>query len=667
MDEMPEESSQQPSRDTTPSELSRLAELAAAGRYRELEKEAHELLAQLPAEGLVWKMLATSLWMQGKDALQALQRVAQLLADDAEAHSNLGTALRAHGRLDDAVRCYLRALEIRPDFAGGHSNLGGALFDLARFDEAVECYHRAIAIQPNIAVFNSNLGDALRARGQLHEAVPCYRRALELDPNFFEAHEGLGKTMQDLGQLDQALASYRHALALRPDSTFAHTNLGDGYLAIGRMNEAEASYRHALALDPLHAEAHNGLAGALRMQNRAAEAEASCRRALEIKPNFALASVCLALFESENGRFAQAEDLLKKAIAIEPDSPDVWASIPGLRKMTSGDAGWLTEAQRITNRPLPPRREANLRYAIGKYFDDLSEFDQAFANYRRANDLSRLHGRKHDRDEVAREFDQAIECYSRDWIARRRIEANASELPVFIVGMPRSGTTLSEQIIASHPAVFGAGELSNWVPVSTRYVSTPLSEEQSENVIRKLGGDYLRLLREQSVDALRVVDKTPGNFRCIGLIHAALPDARIIHMRRNPIDTCLSIYFQDFHMAHSYANDLEDLAHYYRQYLRLMEHWRSTIPEKSILEVPYEGLTHDQEAWSRRMLEFVGLPWDPRCLDFHSTKRRIITFSKWEARQVISKSSVARWRNYEKFLGPLLSLVKPGPEALKEA
>jgi tetratricopeptide (TPR) repeat protein len=663
-----EGSSRQPFRVATPDELSRLDALAAAGRYPELEKEAQVLLAQVHSAGSIWKMLATSLWMQGKDALPALQRSVQLLPDDAEAHCNLGTALRARGRLEEAERCFRRGLEIQPEFAEAHNNLGGVLLDLARFDEAVESFRRALTLKPTIALFNSNLGAALRARGQPDEAAQCHRRALEIDPVSFEAHSGLGRAMQDLEQFDQALASYHRALALKPDSAVAHNNLGDGYLASRKMYEAEASYRRALALDPLLAEAHNGLGGALRMQEqRGVEAEASCRRALEIKPNLVVASVCMAQFEVENGRFAQAEGLLKKALAIDPNSLEALASMPRLRKMTRDDSGWQTDAERVANRRLPPQREANLRYSMGKYFDDVCDYEQAFTNYRRANDLSRLHGLKHDRDEVARDFEQTINCHNREWIARSRIETNASERPIFVIGMPRSGTTLAEQILASHPAVFGAGELSNWIQLSTWYKSTPLNAEQSGNFIRRLGADYLQMLQKQSVDARRVVDKTPSNFKCLGLMHAALPQARIIHLRRHPIDTCLSIYFQDFNLVHSYTNNLEDLAHYYRQYLRVMEHWRSSIPEKLFLEVSYEDLVEDQETWSRKMLEFVGLPWDPRCLDFHLTQRRITTFSKWQVRQPISKTSVARWRNYEQFLGPVLSLAQPGPEAPSEA
>ena len=222
--------------------------------------------------------------------------------------------------------------------------------------------------------------------------------------------------------------------------------------------------------------------------------------------------------------------------------------------------------------------------------------------------------------------------------------------------MPRSGTTLAEQILASHPAVFGAGELPYWNNASWAYESSRRDDGTSERTPGELGNDYLRLLEGLSTDALRVVDKMPGNFLHLGLIHAAFPHARIIHMRRNPIDTCLSIYFQNFTTGHSYANDLENLAHYFSEYRRVMEHWRSTLPANAILDLPYEELVEDQETWSRKMVQFIDLPWDPRCLEFHRTGRTVSTASLWQVRQQISKTSVARWRNYEKFVGPLLPL-----------
>jgi hypothetical protein len=311
---------------------------------------------------------------------------------------------------------------------------------------------------------------------------------------------------------------------------------------------------------------------------------------------------------------------------------------------------------------LPIQHEINMRYAIGKYFDDVKDFEPAFASYRLANELTKRYGVRYDRDRLTRRVDRITVAYDRHWLRRMRLEANPSERPVFIVGMPRAGTTLTEQILASHPAVFGAGELRFWHTASADYESSSLSGN-GHVAISGLSGRYLRQIDDLSADALRVVDKMPANTMNLGLIHAAFPNARIIHMRRNPIDTCLSIYFQVFSTTHSYANDLEDLAHYYTQYLRVMEHWRATLPEGAILDIPYEGLVEDPEAWSRKMLQFVGLPWDPRCLDFHRTSRTVLTASNWQVRQKISTSSVGRWRSYEKFVGPLRHLMNIGPFA----
>jgi hypothetical protein len=228
---------------------------------------------------------------------------------------------------------------------------------------------------------------------------------------------------------------------------------------------------------------------------------------------------------------------------------------------------------------------------------------------------------------------------------------------VFIVGMPRSGTTLTEQILAAHPEVFGAGELSFWADAGSKYALHAAGNPDEEGGLRALADEYLQLLDRLSPGPRRVVDKFPANFMYLGLIHAALPHARIIHMRRHPIATCLSIYFQDFQGANSYANDLEHLAHYYSEYSRVMAHWRSTLPAGVMLEVPYERLVGEPEPWIRRLVEFVRLPWDPTCLDFDQARRTIMTFSKWQARQKISSSAVNRWHKYAKFIEPLLPLV----------
>jgi tetratricopeptide (TPR) repeat protein len=641
-----------------PHGIKQLVALMNAGRDTELESKARELLNQHPNVGVLWQLLSVSLSRQGKDDLQALQMATKLLPEDAVAHNNLANALGRLGRLEDAVINYRHALRLNPQFAEAHNNLGHALLDLRQLDAAAASLRRAIELKPCYAEAHDNLGTTLLELGRPNEAVASYHRALEIEAEFTEVHNNLGNALLELGRLDGALASYRRALKINPNFTEAHNNLGNGLRGLGKLQDAETSYRRALEINPNFAEAHCNLGIVLRLQGRTAEAQACCRRALDLKPRSPEAYAVLAEASADQGDFAKAERMFEHAISIAPESPEVWAGIARLRRMTRSDTAWLEQAQRIVERGLPPRREIGLRYAIGKYFDDVQDFEQAFINFRRANELTKPRRPAHDSEQLTRTVDLMARAYDQSWVSRRRPGALESGRPVFVVGMLRSGTSLAEQILASHPAVFGAGELTFWSGALAGYHASALGAAESDAVLPHLAGDYLQLLQRLSSDALRVVDKMPTNFPYLGLIHAALPNARIIHLRRNPADTCLSIYFQHFEATVSYANDLEDLAHYYTQYLRVMAHWRSILPEQVLLEVPYEGLVAHQEAWSRRMLEFIGLPWDPRCLEFHKTNRTVITASKWQVRQALMSSSVERWRNYEKFLGPLRRLME---------
>jgi tetratricopeptide (TPR) repeat protein len=633
-----------------------LIAMLQAGRYVELESRVRELLGQHPNSGAMWQMLGVVLARQEKNAVHASEMAAKLLPGDAGAHNNLGNALARLGQADQAVASYRRALELNPDFADAHNNLGNALLDLGQFEQAAASYRRALEINPHLQEAHNHLGNALRVLFRLEEAAASYRHALVLRPDFAEAHNNLGNVLFELGQLDEAFAHYRRALVLKPDFAEAHNNLGSLLRGFGQLQAAIASYQRALALQPHFAEAHSNLGIALRLMGRTAEAEASCLKALEISPDSASTVVALAEIHADTGQFAEAERMFMRAISIDPETPEGWSGICRVRKMSVSDTAWLASAQRIAGMHLPPRKEIQLRYAIGKYFDDVRDFERAFNNFRRANELAKRCGAKHDRRDVEQAVDQITRVYDRNWLSEAGAITMASERPVFIIGMLRSGTTLAEQILASHPAVHGAGELPFWTNAFAAHTSSAADTEASAALVRRLANEYLRLLQGLSADTLRVIDKMPANFWVLGLIHAALPNARIIHLRRNPIDTCLSIYFQRFETGVSYANDLDDLVHYYIQYLRLITHWRSILPADSILDVPYEGLVESQEAWTRKMLAFTGLSWDARCVDFHLTNRTVITASKWQVRQKISASSVDRWRNYEKFIGPLLKL-----------
>jgi predicted O-linked N-acetylglucosamine transferase (SPINDLY family) len=612
-----------------PGRLNELAALMKAGRLVELENKSREMLVKYPTSGVIWQILGISLARQGKDALEAAQRAADFLPQDAGALINLGNALGRVGRLDEAARKYQQALILQPQSAEAHQNLGNVLLDL----------------------------------GQSASAAASCRSALELRPDYAEAHETLGNALLDLGRLADAAASYRRALDIAPQFAETHNNLGCALRALGKLDEALASFGRAIEIEPNFADAHCNRGIALRLKGRTDEAQAACRKALEIDPQSTAAWMVLAEALADKGQFSDAENLFKRIISIEPQSPQAWAGIARSRKMTSNDSDWLTQAQRIADGPLAYRQEIPLRYAIGKYFDDVRDFERAHQNFQRAHELAKRHGEKHDRPGLTRVVDEIIRSCDRDWLRRMRAGSNPSTRPVFIVGMLRSGTTLAEHILASHPAVFGAGELTFWSTVSTMCSTSAAPDAPGRPTLFGLAGDYLRILENLSGDALRVVDKMPTNFAFLGLIHAALPNARIIHMQRHPLDNCLSIYCQHFESAVSYANDLEDLAHYYTEYRRVMHHWESVLPEEAVLHVPYEALVSDPEAWSRAMLNFIGLPWDPRCLDFHQTHRSIVTASKWQVRQKITGSSVGRWRHYEKFLAPLRGLTEPSPSA----
>ena len=566
-------------------------------KYAELEHETLELLRREPESGVMWQMLAVALISQGKDARYALTRAVQNDPADAIAHNNLGNAFARAGQFDQAIASYRRALNLRPQFIEAHHNLAQA---------------------------HDNLGGALLAIGRVDEAVASFRGAVEIDPEFFEAHNNLGNALRGAGQLDQALASYDRALQIMP----------------------------------LFAEAHCNRAIALRLLGRATDARAACWSALGIRPRFASVLIVLGELCADNGDFLEAEGFFKQAIVIEPEVVEAWAGLAGVRTMTHDDADWLIQALAITKRPMTPRKQAVLEFAIGKCLDDRREFGQAFAHFRRANEAVKRCRPPHDRQGLTETVDSIIRDHDETWFDKSRHQSSDSPRPVFIVGMLRSGTTLAEQIVASHPSVLGAGELPFWRSAFSEFRAVQRTPMERDMACGRLTSDYLQLLRGLSPNALRIVDKMPTNFAFLGLIHALFPHARIIHMQRNPLDTCLSIYFQNFDAAVTYANDLEDLAHYYEEYVRLMNHWRSSLPSGVMLEVPYEDLVTNQETWSRNMVEFVGLPWDSKCLDFHLMKRTVVTASKWQVRQKINSSAIGRWRNYDSRLGPLRRLVR---------
>ena len=687
--------SDKPAASLNPHEIGALVALVDQNRLGEAERRARALLEVHPGAGMLWKILSVTLVRQGRDALQALHRTAQLMPQDAEAHANLGAALhdqgqwaqasaslfralairpddagtlvdaanalKALGRPREAVPLYRRAIELQPGLAEAHNNLGNALLALDEHAAAAGCYRRALAINPALSTAHNNLGLALAAGGQAEEAAASYRQALLLNPGYVEAMSNLGNVLRDLGGHREAASLHARAVELEPANAESRCNLGNALLELGRIDAASESFRRALALKPEHPLAHVSLATALRLQRRGEEAEAGLAGSGSGRRSGLRRGRCSLLGElrADRGLFAEAEELFRRALAVDPHFPFAYWSIAAHRKMTQDDAAWLHGAQALLTKRLPLRHEISLRYALGKYFDDLGRYAEAFGHFQRANELNKRQGSNYDAATLSRRVDGIIRHADAAFL-RPRPRASASELPVFIVGMPRSGTSLAEQILASHPQVVGAGELTFWDSAFAA-VEKLQGGAADAALISDAAERCLNLLTGFSGAARRVVDKNPSNFLYAGLIHAAFPQARIIHMQRHPIDTCLSIYFQNFFNIGPYANDFDNLAHYYRQYVRITDHWRAVLPASTLLEIPYEALIDDQEGWTRRMLEFIGLPWDAKCLDFHRTERVVVTASKWQVRQKIHAASVGRWRNYQNFLGPLLHLAQVPP------
>ncbi len=495
------------------------------------------------------------------------------------------------------------------------------------------------------------------AKGSHTDAMRCYQELLELNPRHWLAHNNLGAVLIKLGRYKEAEYELRQAIEIKRDYPDALCNLATVLRWRGLIVESETPLRRALKLSPQHVLARVSLGLTLILAGRLVDAKDCLEKALKLAPHHVDALVGLAEIAQLGGRFDEAEALLERALEINPRAPNALAARPRLRKMTRADAAWLEGAESVAaGSDLALMEEASLRYAIGKYCDDVRDFPRAFQNYQRANELQKMAARPYDRQARTRFVDDLIRVYTREALSWPAPGASDSERPVLVVGMMRSGTSLIEQIISSHPDAKGAGELEFWIEEARKHQTAMRHAMPSQALTKKWAEGYLRMLSSYSSDALRVVDKSNFNSDHLGIIHSTFPKARFVYVRRDPIDVCLSCYFQQFDTSVAFAMDLLDLAYYYREHRRLVDHWRAVLPTGTLLDVPYAELVADQEHWTRKILDFLGLPWDARCLNFHETQRPVLTASSWQVRQKMYKGSVGRWRNYKKFIGPLLEL-----------
>ena len=639
--------------------------LLQQNRSAEAETYYRSALKFNPSQPAVVHNLGQCLQDQGKldEAIEAYQQVIQLNPKSAGSYFNLGVAQQEQTLLDEAVDSYTKALSLDSKICDAYFNLGVIYKDQERLDDAVVCYRKAIRCNPKHEESLTNLGDVLRIQGALDDAAIYLEEALALNPRSFKAHAVLGNVLQEQGESKKAVAAFQQAIAINPGSKEAHNNLGLALREQEQEDEAVASFRQALQLDSRYKEAHFNIGSIYESMGRVEDAVAAYQQALKVDAEYKVALYRLGIAYNERGEKEAALSCFRDVIRIDPADSAGYMQLARTKKHTERDGEVEAMESLYAQEDELSEKRKNLAFGLAKVYEDLRDYDKAFTYMADANRIKRS-VLEYSEESVGRVFDILKTGFNRDFLGNGHHTGVMDDAPIFIVGMPRSGTSLVEQILASHPQVYGAGELT-YIDSIIRRLQGDASEPYSplvndEELFAKIGREYLVKLREHSPTARHITDKLPHNFLNIGIIRKSLPNSKIIRCSRDPMDNCLSIYKLEFQGSLPFAYDLEELGRFYLRYQDLMRHWHAAMPGV-IYDIQYEELVADQENQTRKLLEYCGLPWDDACLAFHKTERRVATASLTQVRQPIYRDSVQLWKRYEKQLEPLRRIIESRP------
>ena len=668
------------------------------GRFQDAERVCRQIIAQTPNEADAHNILGATLNALGqrKQAVAMLKRAIKLAPHASSFHANLGEIERQRGNLAEARLCFLKSIELDPNNPQAYNNLGIVHYERKKYREAIDGYQMAIEKNPRFSEAYNNLGNAQMALGNLDAALKAYEDALLYREVYPEAYNNLGLVLRDQGKVTEAEYLFRKAISQNPYYVEAHNNLAAlcswnghdiealrvlaevlklsprdtrGLLLTARIQLGRANYENAekaclivLEDEPSNAEAMTVLGQVYHETDRFDESIAVLEKALKEHPDFGEARNFYGVALKSVGRLDEARTEILKAIELNNHIFGAYANLHDLvdfskeKEIFNRIEGFMVEA---------PNKEAPhmlpLHYAYANALESHGEHERALEHYITGGRLKRAQ-LNYDEAEMNSFMAGIATMFPAEIFVNRPFAGNPNERPVFIVGMPRSGSTLVEQILASHPDVWGAGEvkfLSHSITMfRDRFPMFPpypdIVGRMSPGHFEIVANSYLGELLAPAGAAKRVTDKLLTNYFFVGLIHLLFPNAKIINTLRDPVDTCLSGFTKLFKddMPHSY--DLGELGRYYRMYAKLMEHWRTVLPEGVMSTVVYEDVVADTESAARGLVEFLGLPWNDACLSFHKSDRPVKTASVAQVRRPIYNSSVERWRKYGAGLQPLI-------------
>ncbi|REJ94607.1 MAG: sulfotransferase family protein [Planctomycetota bacterium] len=642
--------------------------LAAAGRLEEAATAAARILDDRCDHAGALQLFVAIRCRQERfrDAMDALRRAVAQHPDDPDLCAQLGDVSWAAGDVNTAVACYRKTLAKRPGDAQTQNNLGAALKARGEVDEAIACFRAAVAASGELVFPRKNLAEALLARGDVPEAIEQYEQAVRLAPRDAELHNALGTCLVRSGRLPEAIDRFRAALELRGDNAEIEHNLAGALKLAGNIEEAVVHARRAVQLQTDFVTARITLGNLLTEQGHVAEAITHYEHAVQLAPENWIALNNLGSALVDLGRFDEATDRLEAALRANPGYAPAYHNLTDLAKEGYYElsADQVTRMEGLIEQQDAPADERSvLQFSLAAWLEANRRYDEAFAAYEAANrleyDASVAAGVPFDPAAHRELIDATLDTFSRELFKDARNWGSTDETPVFVVGMPRSGTTLVAQIIASHPEAVGADELETIGRLANQ-ISTvgkvdlvyPRSvPHATEETIRESASRYSQGLKRRRLAARRVVDKMWHNFLFLGLIALLFPRARVVHCRRDARDVCFSCFARRLDRI-SWCWRFEDIGFYFREYERLMNHWSDVLPV-AIYEVGYERLVGHQEEVSRGLIDFCGLDWHEGCLNFFESDGSVRSASRVQVRRPLYEASIGRWKHFENHLGKL--------------